>query len=46
MRGRSLLLLILCFAGFVALGLPDAVIGVAWPAIRAHFNLPIDAVGP
>ena len=46
MRGRSLLLLILCFAGFVALGLPDAVIGVAWPAIRADFDLPIDAVGP
>jgi fucose permease len=46
MRGRVLLLLILCFTGFVALGLPDAVIGVAWPAIRADFGLAIDAVGP
>jgi fucose permease len=46
MHGRSLLLLILSFVGFVALGLPDAVIGVAWPDIRAHFDLPIDALGP
>jgi fucose permease len=46
MHGRWLLLLILSFVGFIALGLPDAVIGVAWPAIRAHFDLPIDALGP
>ena len=46
MSGRFLLLLILCFIGFIALGLPDAVIGVAWPAIRTDFDLPIDALGP
>jgi fucose permease len=46
MHGRLLLLLILSFVGFIALGLPDAVIGVAWPAIRADFDLPIDALGP
>ena len=45
MHGRLLLLLILCFAGFIALGMPDAVIGVAWPAIRTDFDLPIDALG-
>ncbi len=40
------LLLALTFVGYIALGLPDALIGVAWPAIRADFNLPISALGP
>lgn len=40
------LLLILSFVGFIALGLPDAVIGVAWPALRTHFSLHQDALGP
>lgn len=40
------LLLVLSFVGFIALGLPDAVIGVAWPAIRRYFQLPQDALGP
>lgn len=42
----TLLLLILSFVGFIALGLPDALIGVAWPALRTHFSLPQDALGP
>lgn len=42
----TLLLLILSFVGFIALGLPDAVIGVAWPALRMHFSLHQDALGP
>lgn len=42
----TLLLLILSFVGFIALGLPDAVIGVAWPALRSHFSLQQDALGP
>ncbi|MFC4308826.1 MFS transporter [Steroidobacter flavus] len=40
------LLLVLSFVGFIALGLPDAVIGVVWPALRTHFGLPQDALGP
>lgn len=40
------LLLVLSFVGFIALGLPDAVIGVVWPALRAHFGLNQDALGP
>jgi fucose permease len=40
------LLLILSFVGFIALGLPDAVIGVVWPALRVHFGLHQDALGP
>jgi fucose permease len=40
------LLLALSFVGFIALGLPDAVIGVAWPELRNYFDLPQDALGP
>ena len=32
-------LLCICYLGFVSLGLPDTLIGVAWPSIRATFNL-------
>jgi fucose permease len=31
---------------FVSLGLPDGLIGVAWPAVRKSFDLPLDALGP
>lgn len=40
------LLLVLSFVGFIALGLPDALIGVAWPALRSYFDLNQDALGP
>jgi fucose permease len=33
------LLLFICYAGFVSLGLPDPLIGVAWPSIRETFGL-------
>ncbi len=33
------------FIAFISLGLPDGLLGVAWPGIRHHFNLPIDALG-
>ncbi len=32
-------LLILCYVAFVSLGLPDALVGVAWPSIRRSFHL-------
>ncbi len=38
-------LIALAFLGFVSLGLPDAVIGVAWPSIRDTFQLRQGAVG-
>jgi MFS family permease len=41
----SLTLLILVFAGFISLGLPDGLLGVAWPSIRQTFGLPLDALG-
>lgn len=40
----SPLLLALAFIGFVSLGLPDAVIGVAWPSVRDKFQLRQGAV--
>ena len=35
----------LAYLGFVSLGLPDGLQGVAWPSIRATFGLRIDALG-
>lgn len=35
----------LAFLAFVSLGLPDGLLGVAWPSIRAGFGLPLDALG-
>ena len=39
------LLIALAYIGFVSLGLPDAVTGVAWPPIRESFRLPQGAAG-
>jgi len=39
------LLLLLCAFGFAGLGLPDGILGIAWPSIRVTFGLPLDAVG-
>ena len=44
-RRASYLLLGLSALGFVSLGLPDGVLGVAWPSIRASYGLPLDALG-
>lgn len=38
-------LVLLAFAAFIALGLPDGLLGVAWPSIRAGFSIPIDSLG-
>ncbi len=38
-------LVILAFIAFVALGLPDGLLGVGWPSIRGGFALPLDAIG-
>lgn len=39
-------LLAFAYIGFIGLGLPDGSLGVAWPAIRQTFHLPLDAVAP
>lgn len=38
-------LIALAFIAFVALGLPDGLLGVGWPSIRADFGIPLDAIG-
>jgi fucose permease len=44
--GRSFALLALNVLAFVSLGLPDGLLGVAWPSMRATFGLPLEALGP
>jgi fucose permease len=41
----NLSLIILAFVAFIALGLPDGLLGVGWPSIRAGFSVPLDAIG-
>ncbi|WP_200209927.1 MFS transporter [Micromonospora coerulea] len=38
-------LLLLAYLAFVSLGLPDGLIGVGWPSIRADLGVPTEAVG-
>ncbi|HVR70988.1 MAG TPA: MFS transporter [Vicinamibacteria bacterium] len=35
----------LAFAAFISLGLPDGLLGVAWPSIRRTFDLPLSQLG-
>ena len=37
--------LTLASLGFVSLGLPEGLLGVAWPSIRNSFGLSLDALG-
>lgn len=37
--------LLLAYLGFVSLGLPDGLLGVAWPSMRADFGVAVGAVG-
>ncbi len=39
------MLLAVALVAFVSLGLPDGVLGVAWPSIRRSFGLPPDQLG-
>jgi len=41
----SLLLLAITYLAFISLGLPDSVLGVAWPAMRESLKLPLETVG-
>ncbi len=38
-------LILLAFIAFIALGLPDGLLGVGWPSIRTDFSIPLDAIG-
>lgn len=39
------LLVVVAFVAFISLGLPDAVLGVAWPSIRQTFHLSLSRLG-
>lgn len=38
-------LVLLAYIAFISLGLPDGLLGVAWPSIKTNFSLPLDALG-
>ena len=39
------MLVLTAFAAFVSIGLPDGILGVAWPSIRRTFDLPLSQLG-
>jgi len=38
-------LILLVFLAFISLGLPDGLLGVAWPSIHTSFGIPLDSLG-
>lgn len=44
-RRRHFALICLAFVAFISLGLPDGVLGVAWPSVRGAFGLPVSRLG-
>jgi fucose permease len=43
--GRPRLIIVLAFIAFISLGLPDGLLGVAWPSVRATFDRPVSHLG-
>ena len=41
----SVLLLCIIYAAFISLGLPDGMLGAAWPTMRDGFNVPLGYAG-
>lgn len=39
------ILLIVIYIAFISLGLPDSLLGTAWPTMRLGLNLPLEAAG-
>lgn len=44
-KKTNFFLIRLAYLSFLSLGLPDGLLGTAWPSIRAYFNLSLDALG-
>jgi len=42
---RQLALVAMIFIAFIALGMPDGLLGVGWPSIRTDFSVPLDSLG-
>ncbi len=45
MKTHPLLLLALIYLAFISLGLPDTILGVAWPKMRLDFDQPLELAG-
>ena len=43
--GMGLFLLVIAFIAFISLGLPDGLLGVAWPSMHLSIGAPINALG-
>ena len=41
----GLIPLLISYAGFVVLGMPDGILGMAWPSMQTTFSVPLDAMG-
>lgn len=44
-RNSRLGVILLAYVAFIALGMPDGLLGVAWPSIRTGFSIPLDSLG-
>lgn len=42
---KNTLLLIIIYLSFISLGLPDSLLGAAWPTIQDEFNVPLSYAG-
>jgi fucose permease len=38
-------LILLAYIAFISLGMPDGLLGIAWPSMRADFSIPLDSLG-
>jgi fucose permease len=41
----NIILLIVIYIAFISLGLPDSILGTAWPTMRLTFRLPLETAG-
>ncbi|MGC3944765.1 MAG: MFS transporter [Chryseolinea sp.] len=42
---KSVFLIVVTYLAFVSLGLPDGLLGIAWPFMSARSNMPLDSLG-
>lgn len=42
---RALFLIVITYLAFISLGLPDGLLGIAWPFMSSRSNMPLDSLG-
>lgn len=45
MSSKKTVLGIICFVAFISLGLPDGLLGVAWPYMQVDYDVPLESLG-